>query len=82
MTSSYNFLVWPRHTSRSDACIPEASPVGDSTAHVPNPWLTATKSNNNLLNFSILKDSLLILAWFSKAWPIVGWLEFKASPNN
>ena len=40
------------------------------------------KSNNNLLNFSILKDSLLILAWFSKAWPIVGWLESEASPNN
>jgi hypothetical protein len=42
MTSSYDFLVWLRYTSRSDACIPEASPVGDSTAHVPNPWLTAT----------------------------------------
>jgi hypothetical protein len=22
--------------------IPKASPIGDSTAHVPNPWLTAT----------------------------------------
>jgi hypothetical protein len=32
MTSSYTLVM-----ERSEACIPEASPVGDSTAHVPNP---------------------------------------------
>jgi hypothetical protein len=43
---SHDYVVWllRMHSSwnGSEACIPKASPVGGSTAHVPNPWLTAT----------------------------------------